>query len=34
MQVQFINPLGRLNFADLSEDQIERLKALKDYQIV
>lgn len=34
MQVQFINPLGRLNFADLTEEQIERLKALKDYQIV
>lgn len=34
MKVQFTNPAGRLNTADLTSEQIERLKADKDYQVM
>jgi len=34
MRVTFINPLGRLNYADLTDEQIEQLKAVEGYKIV
>lgn len=34
MTVQFLSPSGRVNQADLTSEQIERLKADKDYQVM
>ena len=34
MKVQFLSPSGRVNQADLTSEQIEWLKADKDYQVM